>query len=200
MYTRRLTFNGATDIDAGVAYLRDEVLPVLHAQRGYRGLHASADRANGVLGILSLWDTEADREASNSALGKARDEALKRIGGQVTIENFEQRSAAVVRPPVPGCAVMITEISMDPASIDDNTAFFESQVLPQMKSQPGFCAVRNMIDRETGRGFTGVVCESKETLNALRDAIAPTRSEAAASRGITFGEPSVREIVFSEVV
>ena len=45
MHTRLLTFRGATNIDAGVDYLRDEVLPVLNSQRGYRGVSASAGSA-----------------------------------------------------------------------------------------------------------------------------------------------------------
>ena len=43
MFTRLLTFKGTTDIDGGVRYLREEVLPVLHAQRGYQGITASGD-------------------------------------------------------------------------------------------------------------------------------------------------------------
>jgi hypothetical protein len=54
MFTRLWTFTGASNIDSGVAYLRDEVLPVLNSQRGYRGVLASAARSEGVLGILSL--------------------------------------------------------------------------------------------------------------------------------------------------
>ena len=44
MHTRLLTFSRATNIDAGVDYLRDEVVSVLNAQRGYRGVSASALR------------------------------------------------------------------------------------------------------------------------------------------------------------
>jgi hypothetical protein len=49
-FTRLWTFTGASDIDSGVAYLRDEVLPVLNPQRGYRGVLASAAQSEGVLG------------------------------------------------------------------------------------------------------------------------------------------------------
>jgi hypothetical protein len=63
MFTRLWTFTGTNNIDNGVTYLRDEVLPVLSLQRGYRGVTASAARSEGVLGILSLWDTETDRES-----------------------------------------------------------------------------------------------------------------------------------------
>jgi len=97
MYTRLLTFTGATDIDAGVQYLTDDAMPILQAQNGFRGVSASADRTAGVLTILSLWETEADRSASDSALGKARDEATKRAGGTLEIENFEQLVQSIVQ-------------------------------------------------------------------------------------------------------
>jgi len=55
MHTRVLTFTGAKNIDGGVDYLRQKVVPLLKEQKGYRGVNASADRSGGVLGILSLW-------------------------------------------------------------------------------------------------------------------------------------------------
>ena len=76
MYTRVLEFAGAKDIDGGVEYLRHKVVPILDAQKGHRGITASADRSGALLGILSLWETEADREASDSVLANARQEAL----------------------------------------------------------------------------------------------------------------------------
>ena len=56
MFKCLLTFTGANNIDNGVTYLHEEVLPVLSAQRGYRGVLASAARSEGVFWVLSLWD------------------------------------------------------------------------------------------------------------------------------------------------
>jgi hypothetical protein len=38
---------------------------------------ASDNRSTNILGILSLWETEDDRVASDNAFEKARDEAVK---------------------------------------------------------------------------------------------------------------------------
>ncbi len=198
MYTRLLTFNRATDIDAGVAYLRNEVLPVLNSQHGFRGVSASADRSGAVLGILSLWETEADRTASNSAMGKARDEATELVGGELTVENFEQVAEAITKPPVAGCALIVTRISMDPAAIDENVAFFKSEVLPQIKARPGFCALRNMLDRQGGHGLTGTVWEDRKAMEAAAADMSERRS-VAASWGVSFDETTYREILLSEI-
>lgn len=74
MFARAVTFTGATDIDAGMRYLQDTVAPLLREQKGFRGVTANADRSSGVLGVLSLWETEADRDANESTLVKAREE------------------------------------------------------------------------------------------------------------------------------
>jgi heme-degrading monooxygenase HmoA len=198
MHTRLLTFNRATNIDAGVAYLRDEALPVLNSQHGYRGVSASADRPGAVLGILSLWETESDRAASNSALGKARDEATKIVGGDLTVENFEEVAEAITKPPVAGCALIVSRLSMDPAAIDGNVAFFKSEVVPQIQSQPGFCALRNMIDRQSGRGVSGTVWENRKAMEAAAAGMLERRS-VAASRGVSFDETTYREILLAEI-
>ncbi len=198
MYTRLLTFSGATNIDAGVDYLRNEVLPVLNAQRGYRGVSASADRPGALLSTLTLWDTEADRAASDSALGKAREEALDLVGGSLSVENHEEVANAVTKPPGPGCALFVSRLSMDPASVEDNIAFFKDQVMPMIQAAPGFCALRNMADRQTGRALVGVVFEDRASLDAYA-ALSDERRAPALARGITFGETSIREILLAEM-
>ena len=75
MHTRLSTWTNAANIEGGINYLRDTAVPLFHQQRGYRGLSASVDRSSGTVTILSQWDTEADCDASDSVLGKARDEA-----------------------------------------------------------------------------------------------------------------------------
>jgi heme-degrading monooxygenase HmoA len=198
MHTRLLTFTGATDIDAGVAYLREEALPILNAQKGYRGVSASADRDNAVFSILSLWDSEADRAASDSALGKAREEAGKIVGGTLTVENLEEVASVVTKPPVAGCALAVSRVSMDPAKVDENIEFFKNDVVPQIKAAPGFCALRNMADRKAGRAAVGVIFEDRASLDAYM-ANAEERRAPGIARGISFDENSVREILFSEI-
>ena len=198
MYTRMLTFRGANDIDGGVTYLRQEALPILTAQHGYRGVTASGNRATKVFGILSLWETEDDRASSDSALGKAREEAVEVVGGNLTVEYLEQMVAEVVKPITIGCSLFVTRVSMDPSKVDENVAFFKSDVLPVFKSQPGFCALRNMMDRTTGKGAVGSVWETKEALDAFI-AMQPERRKIAESRGVSFDEQETREILFADI-
>ena len=198
MYTRVLTFTGAKKIDDGVAFARENAVPVLKEQKGYRGLSASADRDGGVLGLLSLWETEADRDASLDALAQLRQQALDIVGGELTVESFEQLVEEIASPPTVGSALMVTRISMDPSRIDENLGFFRSEILPRITATPGFLALRNMIDRKTGRGIVGSVWADQDAMKKAA-ADAEGRRHEGRARGVNFDEDSYREIVFADM-
>lgn len=199
MHTRVVSFTGAKDIDAGVDVLRQRVLPTLREQKGYRGLTASADRDAGIFAVLTLWDTAADRDASESVLAPIRHEATGLIGGTVDVETFEQVAAEVGDPPPGrGSALMVTRVRMDPATIDDNVGFFEREVMPRIKATPGFQGLRHMVNRETGVAMVGTVWADDATRKeAADDAMA--RREEAIGRGVTFDDVSYREILLAEM-
>jgi heme-degrading monooxygenase HmoA len=195
MYTRLITWTNATNIDGGIEYLRGTALPVIRQQKGYRGLSATVDRSTGRLNILSIWESEADRDASDSALGKARDEATEIIGGTLRVEKLEDLVSEVVNPPVPGSALMVSPFSMDPATIDENLEYFKNEIVPQIKAAPGFCSLRNMVNRKTGEGYVGTVWVDRAALDKQAEGAAVARREAASARGITFGEIGYLEFV-----
>jgi heme-degrading monooxygenase HmoA len=87
---------------------------------------------------------------------------------------------------------------MDPAKMEENLGFFRQEVLPEIKAQPGFCAVRNMINRRTGEGMVGTVWADRASADAAAKA-AEARRERAAQRGVTLGEQTKREIVFIDL-
>lgn len=198
MHTRVLTFSGATNIDDGVAFVRDNATPVLREQKGYRGSTASADRAGGVLGVLSLWETEADRDASFGPMAELRQQGLDVVGGELTVDNYEELVQEMASPPPVGSALMITRISMDPSKVDENLRFFRSEVAPRITAAPGFRALRNMIDRKTGRGIVGSAWADQDAMkNAATQAEA--RRDEGRARGVSFDGDSFREIVFVDM-
>jgi heme-degrading monooxygenase HmoA len=198
MFTRVVNFTGARNIDAGVRHIRETVAPLLRQQTGFRGATASADQSGGLLAILTIWDTEADREASEGTLLKAREEGLRIIGGHVAVERYEQAVAEMVTPPAVGSALLLQRLSMDPRKVDDNLAYFKSEVVPQLKAQSGFLAVRHMIDRASGEGMVGTTWTDATSLEAAARE-ADKRRQRAAERGVTFGERGRREIVFIDL-
>jgi hypothetical protein len=100
-----VSVNGDPDkLDAAIVNIRNQVLPVLKAQKGYRATIASVDRQTGRLTASTVWDTKADLDASESKLAGPRAEAAKAAGAgpnDVQVEIFEsaviELSAAVLQ-------------------------------------------------------------------------------------------------------
>jgi hypothetical protein len=199
MYTRVTTWTNATDIDGGIAYMKGTALPVFHEQQGYRGSSASVDRSAGTFSVLSMWATEADRDASESAMGKTRDQATEIVGGTVKAERLEELVSEVVQPPGPGCALMVTPYSMDPAKIDENLDFFNTEIVPQIKAAPGFCALRNMVNRSSGEGYVGTIWTDRAAMDVQVEGAGASRREAASTHGISFGDISLRDVVVVDI-
>lgn len=198
MYARIVQFTGATDVDGGVEFVRNTVTPLIRQQHGYLGMVASADRDAKLLGIMSTWESAADLEAGNSALLKVREEAQPIVGGELTVEAFEQTAIVVKQPPAVGHSLLVRRVSMDPSRVDENLEFFRTTVLPELEASPGLVAVRQLINRETGSGIVGTVWETVDAMQAAA-AAAEERRARAAGQGVTFGEQTKREILYVDM-
>ncbi len=198
MYARVITLSGVKDVDAFVTSLQETAAEALRSQRGYKGLTVSADRSGGVVGTLTLWESEADRDASDSALAKVREEVARQFAANMQVDTFEVRVAQMSGKPDVGSPLMVTRISMDPAKVDENLEQFQREIVPQITAAPGFRSLRNMINPQTGEGIVGTVWEDEQTMRAAAEA-AMTRRSDAESRGVNFGETSYREIVFFDM-
>jgi len=198
MFSRVVTITGAKDIDAGIEYVRSTVGPVLHQQRGFRGTTVSVDRSGGLFGVLSLWETEADRDASDSALLKLREEATEIVGGQLTVDLFEEVFFEMVGgPPAAGSSLLVTRVRSDVDKVDETLAYFQREVLPQIKAGPGLLAVREMVNRQTGEALVGTVWADAASMRAAAEAA--MERQRTTDLPVTIVSRSEREIVFVDL-
>jgi quinol monooxygenase YgiN len=78
--------------DEAISIMENMVLPLMRQQKGFKNYCAFYDRSSGKAITVTVWETEADREASNqtSAYYKA---AMARIAPLFltppTVENYE---------------------------------------------------------------------------------------------------------------
>jgi heme-degrading monooxygenase HmoA len=169
----------------------------MQQQKGFRGLSVAGDRADSVVTVLSLWDSQADLEASESAANNARADAVRLMGGQVSVERYEQNVWEVGDTrPGPAAKLHIRHVKIDPNRIDDNLDFFRQTVVPDMKARPGFLAVRHLIDRTSGEGRVGSLWTDEASLAASL-AQSDQRRALAKDRGVEFGEDRVLEVLYS---
>jgi hypothetical protein len=106
-FVRSVTANGDPEkLDAAIVHIRNQVLPLLKSQKGYRATIASVDRQSGRLSVSTVWDSKADLDASESKLAGPRAEAARLAGAgpnDVQVEIFEtavvELSAAATQQP-----------------------------------------------------------------------------------------------------
>jgi heme-degrading monooxygenase HmoA len=200
MFARVSTVTGAQDMDAGVALLRDRVEPEAERHHGFRGLTASGNRSTGEFGVLGLWETLEDLEASGGAISKLRADVMRVLGGEITVETMEQTLAEVVQPrDMVRCTLVIVRAKMDADQVDEHLAVFRSEVAPTILAMPGLVSIRQFVDRSTGDGVVGTVWSDEESARASR-AAAEERRRGAAERGVQLSDPSFRTILFSHLV
>src|ERR1700686_94041 len=112
MHVRGNMITGATDIEGGVALVRDKIVPERAGAKGFRGITCSGDRTSREVGILTLWETREALDASDSAAAKLRAEAMAVIGGSVTFSIMEEVVGEAVAPPSPGSRLRVVAIKM----------------------------------------------------------------------------------------
>jgi len=76
-------------IDSLIAFIRDTA-PTLKAQRGFRALIMGVNRQTGRVVVSSVWNTAADREASDAAMKQPRQSAVQVAGAErVSVQLFD---------------------------------------------------------------------------------------------------------------
>ena len=90
MYARSTTFHGRPDnIDAGIAFVKNEAGPMLDTIEGCRGLSMLVDRATGHCIATSSWETEEAMRASDEQLRPIRDRGRDILGGSMQVDEWE---------------------------------------------------------------------------------------------------------------
>jgi heme-degrading monooxygenase HmoA len=84
----------ATGVDEAITFARERILPVLKAQPGFRANMVGVNRETGRIMASSVWDTAADREASEAVVRELRQEAGRLTSAHATVHLYE--SAVVV--------------------------------------------------------------------------------------------------------
>ena len=78
MYARTTTVEAMpSSVDAGVAYVRDKVMPLLEGLDGHIGLSLLADRSSGRCITTSAWESEDDMRASGPLVQEVRTRAAE---------------------------------------------------------------------------------------------------------------------------
>ena len=91
VYARVSTSEGSPQqIDDGLRYLREELLPTGKDDPGFKGLIALADRQSGKTLSITLWESEEDMRATEQDADQLRSSWAQTSGQQIaSVESYE---------------------------------------------------------------------------------------------------------------
>lgn len=185
MYARSTTINAApASVDAGIAQVRDEVMPMLMEMDGCIGLSMIVDRESGRCIATSAWQSEEAMRASDEALRPVRERIAETMGGsgpqvqewEIAVLHRDHRSSA-------GACVRATWVKIDPATMDRAIDVYKLASLPRLEDLAGFCSASLLVDRSSGHGVSSVTYDSQEAMDSNREAAASMRASTSKDAG-----------------
>jgi quinol monooxygenase YgiN len=187
------------EIDAGIRYVTEEVMPAITALEGCVGLSMLVDRESGRCIATSAWTDEASMRAADAALRPMREEAGTILGGSPQVEEWEIAVVHRDHRTSESTSVRCTWLRTDPARVDDAIEFFRSEVLPTAESMDGFCSASLMVDRQSGRAVSSVTWDSRQAMERSREAATQLRSQVAQRVGADIEEVAEFEMALAHL-
>jgi heme-degrading monooxygenase HmoA len=166
VYARSTTIQAQpASIDAGIAHVRDEVMPALDAVDGCVGLSLLVDRESGRCIATSAWQSEEAMRASEDRVRPVRDRAAQSFGGTAEVEEWEIAFLHRDHRSGDGACVRATWLRVRPGQRDRAVEFYKESVLPDMENLEGFCSASVMINRASGRAVSSATFDSREAMD-----------------------------------
>jgi hypothetical protein len=172
VYARSTTIQvQPSSIDAGVAHIRDAVMPRLQEFDGCVGLSLLADQQTGRCIVTTAWETEEAMHASAEPMRPVRDQAVQAFGGigspmveewEIAVLHRDHRSGE-------GACARATWVKMPPDQLDQGIEFYKASVLPDLEALDGFCSASLLVDRSSGRAVSSVSFDSLEAMDRSRE-------------------------------
>ncbi|MGW1341203.1 antibiotic biosynthesis monooxygenase family protein [Kribbella sp. NPDC002412] len=185
MYARSTTIYAKPgSMDAGIAQVRDEVMPMILEMDGCIGLSMLADRESGRCIATSAWQSEEAMRATDEGLRSVRERIAETMGaGSPKVEEWEIAVLHRDHRSGEGACVRATWVKVDPANLDRSIDVYKMASLPRMEDLAGFCSASLLIDRASGRAVSSVTYDSQEAMDSNREAAASMRSATTKEAG-----------------
>jgi hypothetical protein len=202
VYARSTTIQAQpSSIDAGVAHVRDEIMPGLQDIDGCVGLSLLVDRQSGRCILTTCWDSEDTMRASEEHVRSIRDRAADEFGGigSPTVEEWELAVVHRDHRSGQGACARVTWVTSDPAQTDQNIEYYKTAVLPDMESLEGFCSTSLMVNRESGRAVSCASFDSREAMDRNREQSNALKNEKMQEAGVAEADEQEFELALAHL-
>ncbi len=184
MYARSTTIMAMPEsIDAGMAEVRDSVMPMITQMEGCIGLSMLVDRSSGRCIVTSAWRSEEAMRATDEELQPIRERIGEMLGGSPQIDEWEIAVLHRDHQSTQGACVRVTWMQVDSADLDRAIDVYRLASLPKAEELAGFCSASLLVDRSSGRAVSSVTYDSVQAMESNREAAAALRSAGSKDAG-----------------
>lgn len=202
MYLRVTAFKSdPTKLDEAIAFLKNKIIPAMSKAPGFLGATCIVDREKGEGAASTLWESLQTMNTAEQLGQQSRTQSAEATGIEVLdVDRFEITVLEMSSPtPQLPSYTRVNTAYGDPKKADKAVQLIRDEVVPRLKSQPGFRAYAAGINRMTGRGFTSSTWATPEQREASNAAVADLRQRVAESGSMYEVQTTVFETVVAEI-
>jgi hypothetical protein len=179
VYARSTTLVARPDrLEAGIAYIRDEVMPRVLAADGCIGLSLLVAPLSGRCIATVAWETVDAWHAADDQVRPAADRAAELFGGTPDVEEWEIAVLHRDHRTASGACVRTVWVRVEPHQVERAVERYRTVLLPEIETFDGFCSASLMVDRAAGFVVSSVTFDSYEAMRHTRKLAAVVREEA----------------------
>ena len=200
MHARSTTVHGnPEDLDDGIAYVHDRVLPMVEQMDGCVGLSMLADRRSGRSVITTAWESADAMRGSDRGVRDGRTRAGELMGGGTEVAEWSVSLVHRSRPADAGACTRVIWARREPGELDDVHDVLRMQLLPRLEELPGFCSVSLLVDEMSGRTATAVTHDSRAAMNRSASRSTALEAEFGSATGLAITEVARFDLVIAHL-
>jgi quinol monooxygenase YgiN len=170
VYARSTTIQAQpSSIDAGIALVRDVVMPALQKMDGFVGLSLLVDRKSGRCIATSSWESERAMHCSGEQVLALQKQAAETFGGPATVERWEIAVLHRGHHAGAGACARVTWLKVRAHQFEAAIDSYRTSVLPAIQKLEGFCSTSLMIDRGSGHAVSSSTFDSPAAMEQNGD-------------------------------
>ena len=200
MHARSTTIRGRPEsIDDGMAFCRDEVLPMCREMAGCVGMSLIADRGSGRCIVTTSWDSMESMRATADRVQPIRQRAAEILGGTPEVAEWEIAVMHRDHRSADGACARVTWLRGEQAAMDRAADVFKLALMPEMETFDGFCGVSLLINREAGMAVTSVAFDSRAAMEGTREQARGLRARGSAEARLEIIEVAEFELALAHL-
>ncbi|UOY01831.1 hypothetical protein [Blastococcus sp. PRF04-17] len=200
MYARSTTVRGsAEDLDAGISYVRDKVMPAVQQMDGCVGLSMLCDREAGRCIVTTAWADSEALHRSADGVRPMRQKFAEIVRGRTEVNEWEIAVLHRVHATSEGACVRVVWSRCQPDAITRMIDTYRMGMIPRVEELPGFCSVSLMVDRAHGRVVRASTYDDRDAMNRAQEPAMALRQEFHRQTGMEATEVAEFDLVLAHL-